>query len=129
MIRRPPISTRTDTLFPYTTLFRSLHTAALSFEDNHKAVCGCPSTFRHPSAAVRKPAQTGLERGCRRHRPPIDQVSRSEEIMRARTAEQTSELQSLMRTSYAVFCYKNKTITKPLRCNTHTIAPLTLSTL
>src|SRR3546814_13998274 len=83
MIRRPPISTRTDTLFPYTTLFRSLHTAALSFEDNHKAVCGCPSTFRHPSAAVRKPAQTGLERGCRRHRPPIDQVSRSEEIMRA----------------------------------------------
>src|SRR3546814_16181524 len=50
---------------------------------NHKAVCGCPSTFRHPSAAVRKPAQTGLERGCRRHRPPIDQVSRSEEIMRA----------------------------------------------
>src|SRR3546814_173408 len=82
MIRRPPISTRTDTLFPYTTLFRSLHTAALSFEDNHKAVCGCPSTFRHPSAAVRKPAQTGLERGCRRHRPPIDQVSRSEAIMR-----------------------------------------------
>src|SRR3546814_11232888 len=76
MIRRPPRSTRTDTLFPYTTRFRS-------FEDNHKAVCGCPSTFRHPSAAVRKPAQTGLERGCRRHRPPIDQVSRSEEIMRA----------------------------------------------
>src|SRR3546814_10831074 len=112
MIRRPPISTRTDTLFPYTTLFRSLHTAALSFEDNHKAVCGCPSTFRHPSAAVRKPAQTGLERGCRRHRPPIDQVSRSEEIMRAsfyRTEEHTSELQSLMPRSYTVYCLKKNT--------------------
>src|SRR3546814_6360230 len=72
MIRRPPRSTRTDTLFPYTTLFRSQH--------------------RPPATAAAKPA-------CRP--PPIDPFLRSE--------EHTSELQSLMRISYAVFCLKKKT--------------------
>src|SRR3546814_1808909 len=71
MIRRPPRSTRTDTLFPYTTLFRSV-------------LCGC--------AAVQS--------ACRRRHSHSGTGSRSE--------EHTSELQSLMRISYAVFCLKKK---------------------
>src|SRR3546814_5072692 len=77
MIRRPPRSTRTDTLFPYTTLFRSLHGAG------------------------------GQHRGARReHRRPAGglPVRRHQR----RSEEHTSELQSLMRISYAVFCLKKK---------------------
>src|SRR3546814_7061045 len=75
MIRRPPRSTRTDTLFPYTTLFRSLP----RFRGRRHRRCrgGC----------VRR-------RGAPRHR--------------LRSEEHTSELQSLMRISYAVFCLKKK---------------------
>src|SRR3546814_17952090 len=75
MIRRPPRSTRTDTLFPYTTLFRSAFPGVL------------------------------LSSGWRRTAVPVvgrRQVQRSE--------EHTSELQSLMRISYAVFCLKKKKI-------------------
>src|SRR3546814_4969275 len=82
MIRRPPRSTRTDTLFPYTTLFRSPATEPAepaSREESH-------APFR--SASRRDPD----------HRAWLS--SRSE--------EHTSELQSLMRTSYAVFCLKKK---------------------
>src|SRR3546814_5424151 len=82
MIRRPPRSTRTDTLFPYTTLFRSLP--------------GWQNTCRHGRvrAAFRQP-----RRGESRGRPkPF------------RSEEHTSELQSLMRISYAVFCLKKKNI-------------------
>src|SRR3546814_5295093 len=75
MIRRPPRSTRTDTLFPYTTLFRS---CAVSNASRHPICTGVLSTHRRPRL------------------PP----SRSE--------EHTSELQSLMRISYAVFCLKKK---------------------
>src|SRR3546814_10237669 len=77
MIRRPPRSTRTDTLFPYTTLFRSpLHRA--------------PPRVRCRSANVR----------FQRHRTARRSSARSE--------EHTSELQSLMRISYAVFWFKKK---------------------
>src|SRR3546814_4939035 len=79
MIRRPPRSTRTDTLFPYTTLFRS--------EDAGRAA---------PRAAA---LQTLCRRAVRRF-PAAGGRSRSE--------EHTSELQSLMRISYAVFCLKKK---------------------
>src|SRR3546814_5820441 len=81
MIRRPPRSTRTDTLLPYTTLFRS-HSAAESL---------CSHRLHRQ--------QRRLDRICcwRRHPP---QHYRSE--------EHTSELQSLMRISYAVFCLKKK---------------------
>src|SRR3546814_9277027 len=76
MIRRPPRSTRTDTLFPYTTLFRSAPTPA--------------------SARSRSPRCAGPARSSRcRTRP-------------GRSEEHTSELQSLMRISYAVFCLKKK---------------------
>src|SRR3546814_13454231 len=80
MIRRPPRSTRTDTLFPYTTLFRS----AAKFQ-------------RHALDAGGGGARNGGA-GARRAR---ERHHRSE--------EHTSELQSLMRTSYAVFCLKKKT--------------------
>src|SRR3546814_3073275 len=79
MIRRPPRSTRTDTLFPYTTLFRSRWSALVA-----KALS---TTLVMPCALAR--AQT---------------CSRST----MRSEEHTSELQSLMRISYAVFCLKKK---------------------
>src|SRR3546814_5618678 len=74
MIRRPPRSTRTDTLFPYTTLFRS--------------------------AAYRQQAEPGLCVAASARRRVESGAGRSE--------EHTSELQSLMRISYAVFCLKKK---------------------
>src|SRR3546814_1665239 len=97
MIRRPPRSTRTDTLFPYTTLFRSAHVAAeqcrrlqaagidefhfytLNRADLTYAIC-------HVLGVRPKPTIAG-----------------------ERSEEHTSELQSLMRNSYAVFCLKKKT--------------------
>src|SRR3546814_8884662 len=95
MIRRPPRSTRTDTLFPYTTLFRSLHQVALLDRDilHPRRVFGGDVDFAGLDAAV-----AGDE--ARRQHLPVLQVIRSE--------EHTSELQSLMRISYAVFCLKKK---------------------
>src|SRR3546814_9951230 len=92
MIRRPPRSTRTDTLFPYTTLFRSLgathvlmrQVVAIGFfidlseEVENRLACLCG------------PASAAFTRSARR------------------SEEHTSELQSLMRISYAVFCLKKK---------------------
>src|SRR3546814_5823695 len=84
MIRRPPRSTRTDTLFPYTTLFRSLDLpvdpAAAAFFDVDNTVMQGASIFH-------------FARGLHR---------------RERSEEHTSELQSLMRISYAGFCLKKK---------------------
>src|SRR3546814_14975493 len=77
MIRRPPRSTRTDTLFPYTTLFRSRCRGA----DHRRHDLG-PEERGDPETGVRRRAQ--------------------------RSEEHTSELQSLMRISYAVFCLKKK---------------------
>src|SRR3546814_8386380 len=87
MIRRPLISTRTDTLFPYTTLFRSL------VEGN--ACCGI-------KAGVAK-VRTALSPG----RPTARPIACAKSIW-SRSEEHTSELQSLMRISYAVFCLKKK---------------------
>src|SRR3546814_2201973 len=81
MIRRPPRSTRTDTLFPYTTLFRSL------------LYGGLRGDWMAARTWLLRPRQAA-------------QPSRSE--------EHTSELQSLMRISYAVFCLKKKNNTTPL---------------
>src|SRR3546814_9276842 len=83
MIRRPPRSTRTDTLFPYTTLFRSA------------------SPFSTPSVAV--------DDGRRSKAGPFQTLNVSGRSVR-RSEEHTSELQSLMRISYAVFCLKKKKI-------------------
>src|SRR3546814_15097492 len=87
-IRRPPRSTRTDTLFPYTTLFRSVSRSAATRPNAMTRLPGKSSLIAAVLAA-------GLLAGCE------EQVDRSE--------EHTSELQSLMRISYAVFCLKKKT--------------------
>src|SRR3546814_4617603 len=97
MRRRPPRSTRTDTLFPYTTLFRS------------------PTRLR--TAELRVGFRQELPRHRRRdaHRRSVD----IEEISRKqRSEEHTSELQSLMRISYAVFCLKTKTHSQSKTQNT-----------
>src|SRR3546814_10165099 len=96
MIRRPPRSTRTDTLFPYTTLFRSRRTPgfprASSTGDSAKSRC------RRPPPPCRRASRRRPRRRGTRWR------SRSA----ARSEEHTPELQSLMRISYAVFCLKKK---------------------
>src|SRR3546814_1890729 len=99
MIRRPPRSTRTDTLFPYTTLFRS--SDELGFRqpsDDHLR--------RHfPIAAEQEPRHIDFGTTFGLARDAIDRVP----SCKARSEEHTSELQSLMRISYAVFCLKKKT--------------------
>src|SRR3546814_1038927 len=98
MIRRPPRSTRTDTLFPYTTLFRSIEgrwayrqgMAQQIFAHNDDSHARWPGIFLRP----------GVHHG------------------RLRSEEHTSELQSLMRISYAVFCLKKKN-NKQIHIHTH----------
>src|SRR3546814_10010017 len=102
MLRRPPIPTRTDTLFPATTLFRS---RAL---DDQEIGLGRDHLLK---AQLRQRRLAELAREVdqpdARHQL-VDQRSRAGHIA-ARSEEHTSELQSLMRTSYAVFCLKKKT--------------------
>src|SRR3546814_7248877 len=97
MIRRPPRSTRTDTLFPYTTLFRS-HVAASRAQ--------LPVTAYFDNTRFERELQTIFQQSARyvgneKLVPDLGDYRRSE--------EHTSELQSLMRISYAVFCLKKKT--------------------
>src|SRR3546814_3870551 len=116
MIRRPPRSTRTDTLFPYTTLFRSSRNGVSKDLAQRWAL-------RDGSSASSAPPQ-GERRGIRRvmQQPMPFQPTRRAFIGAAlalgllgtamaatnRSEEHTSELQSLMRISYAVFCLKKK---------------------
>src|SRR3546814_6381907 len=93
MIRRPPRSTRTDTHFPYTTLFRS--SAERELEILHVKAPRVPAALSQQIVA-------------------FVQALRDEDLFKApgiaeRSEEHTSELQSLMRISYAVFCLKKKT--------------------
>src|SRR3546814_19737366 len=92
-IRRPPRSTRTDTRFPYTTLFRSDHPDA---QDVGAVLAD--DLFRRGDVSLRLRHLLAVlveDEAVRRHR---------------RSEEHTSELQSLMRISYAVFCLKKKTL-------------------
>src|SRR3546814_5110336 len=92
MIRRPPRSTRTDTLFPYTTLFRSAETFIVG--PRHEV-----DDARHRVGAIDRGGAVLEHIGtCERDDRDHVEVGRSE--------EHTSELQSLMRISYAVFCLK-----------------------
>src|SRR3546814_6389983 len=105
MIRRPPRATRTDTLFPYTTLFRSE-------EVGSQRLCEGPQGAVPPLRLL--PDATGLwgEEPAGREVPGnlAFLLSRGAQPVRraVRSEEHTSELQSLMRISYAVFCLKNK---------------------
>src|SRR3546814_7156811 len=105
MIRRPPRSTRTDTLFPYTTLFRSA--ALLAKVDrvgDHRIEIGRigPRGGRVTELGIGQQRRVDIRDG-------IDRASRPVDMDRVRSEEHTSELQSLMRISYAVFCLKKKT--------------------
>src|SRR3546814_1256702 len=106
MVRRPPRSTRTDTLFPYTTLFRSVLDYLRSNEDlttdfweifvvdpSHRPTGTCKLSW-----ILRTPRSIAM----------TDVMQREQ----TRSEEHTSELQSLMRISYAVFCLKKKTTTE-----------------
>src|SRR3546814_3416614 len=92
MRRRPPRSTRTDTLFPYTTLFRSAE------QPDHRRCGGQDEPDGHHARGAEAGDQTPGEEARHIHRDD-------------RSEEHTSELQSLMRISYAVFCLKKKTTT------------------
>src|SRR3546814_1053325 len=122
MIRRPPISTRTDTLFPYTPPFRSSRRRpSRAGADGFR--CGPHDAYagrQGPCLAVR--AEGAQRRDARRDRiVPRDHEGASCALHR-RSEEHTSELQSLMRISYAVFCLKKKTTTKR-NMTTHTYHP------
>src|SRR3546814_9841956 len=119
MIRRPPRSTRTDTLFPYTTLFRSVACHILA----------CGQSLARTQMPIRVPEVKQVARrlsdgsgNFRDERYPalLDFEKRSE--------EHTSELQSLMRISYAVFCLKNKKTNKQKQHSLHTSQTTTSST-
>src|SRR3546814_1650607 len=95
MIRRPPRSTRTDTLFPYTTLFRS-----------------CILEYKVAQAAK---GILSAETGRFFDRLVRGNFAEAEKLIRlVRSEEHTSELQSLMRISYAVFCLKKKNKTQSI---------------
>src|SRR3546814_5270821 len=108
MMRRPPRSTRAATLFPSTTLFRSgerpgqwvRHRAAVAFDRWQAHTCGRLRLRRRALGA-----------GCAdHHRHHAARVGDSP-VAGSRSEEHTSELQSLMRISYAVFCLKKKKTT------------------
>src|SRR3546814_10232975 len=105
MIRRPPRSTRTDTLFPYTTLFRSRGVGDRP-PLSQAAAPGGRLQHRHDRPAR---AQHGASAGRFRRYAGFLPADRARAA--ARSEEHTSELQSLMRISYAVFCLKKKKIT------------------
>src|SRR3546814_5679486 len=94
MIRRPPRSTRTDTLFPYTTLFRSLM-CSMAWSN--------PSTTRIDRIGARYSVFQSSSLAS-----AASMIARVRWQPRSRSEEHTSELQSLMRISYAVFCLKKK---------------------
>src|SRR3546814_1926734 len=123
MIRRPPRSTRTDTLFPYTTLFRSQRVGGFrrSFPHHRRRVrlwLGGPLDSRGRLCEARRRSGERPARSARAerlgHRP-----FRGRNSGEGRSEEHTSELQSLMRISYAVFCLKKKTKTKTKQLKTN----------
>src|SRR3546814_10844302 len=103
MRRRPPRSTRTDTRFPYTTLFRSVRPNRPS-RSNPKARVKTNQGVQPEAASLRK------KRGAHESLRTVA-ATRRQQPTHTRSAEHTSELQSLMRISYAVFCLQNKTNT------------------
>src|SRR3546814_1356807 len=130
MLRRPPRSTRTDTLFPYTTLFRSIREVPesrwdwkLFFDQNRKVrdkvysrwggfleeIHFDPTRFGIPPKSMKSidPMQLLALEGASR---ALDDAGYAKG---GRSEEHTSELQSLMRSSYAVFCLKKKQVTRP----------------
>src|SRR3546814_10050149 len=146
MIRRPPRSTRTDTLFPYTTLFRSaiwrgaalLALAARGAWEWHWRAFGVTPSYQNSNAAwAQQRARIDHGEGNKTvligssrvlfdlQLPQWQQATGDRPIQLAlegtRSEEHTSELQSLMRISYAVFCLKQKNTTEVTKTETSTI--------
>src|SRR3546814_968054 len=113
MIRRPPRSTRTDTLFPYTTLFRSSIRLCIGIGTpglQRFCICG---TGMHTVEPARKSWIRQIQASARTaefQRKTHHDIGGCKAVAReiGRSEEHTSELQSLMRISYAVFCLKKK---------------------
>src|SRR3546814_3485943 len=117
MTRGPPRSTRTDTLFPYTTLCRS---------EERPAPSDPPCQHTAADQADRRPDLRPERKGRERARTPFGGEAVGDQRLRrrpaARSEEHTSELQSLMRISYAVFCLKKKHKTEKNKTKTNTRA-------
>src|SRR3546814_10329723 len=113
MIRLPPRSTRTDTLVPYTTLFRSMAAARPRNVSRWRFAVIC-SPARH-----RRPAAEGTEKSILNTHKLFYARRWLHSSFFARSEEHTSELQSLMRISYAVFCLKKKRETTQLTATTY----------
>src|SRR3546814_3236625 len=113
MIRRPPRSTRTDTLFPYTTLFRSVDGSNVTQLTND------PADDRSPAWSPDSAQLVFVS-----DRTTNDDIFTADadgtNVTQVRSEEHTSELQSLMRISYAVFCLKKKKQTTKQSTNKHT---------
>src|SRR3546814_8426343 len=123
MIRRPPRATRTATLFPYTTLFRSpgkpcvvagVH-ARSHFQFGQQRGAGLRLTRQRAQHVQALDVAAALPDRIQRRLPVqprqdrfLDVASAAQAFLRLRSEEHTSELQSLMRISYAVFCLKKK---------------------
>src|SRR3546814_1879972 len=137
MIRRPPRSTRTDTLFPYTTLVRSRDAALDAARSRGVGHCLCIGVSADNAAAVRSLSERYADVDCSIGVHPLDLEPTSQPVLDwllgelqhphvvaigetgldyhyepERSEEHTSELQSLMRISYAVFCLKKKNTKK-----------------
>src|SRR3546814_1324018 len=118
MSRRPPRSTRTDTLFPYTTLFRSPIGDDIREGRTNVRQADADAVFRRQG--FRQPKcdpsrnQSAYQQQCAKNPSPVgkieDDLTEGWSEDRHRSEEHTSELQSLMRISYAVFCLKKKII-------------------
>src|SRR3546814_3767248 len=116
MVRRPPRSPRTDTLFPYTTLFRSVHLSAhgdpldsaREFQAQRQWLLDLVDPAELAAGAVIAHVQHFLDLAERRLCAAQDAVGGCDlqQGFLRRSEEHTSELQSLMRISYAVFCFK-----------------------
>src|SRR3546814_6676075 len=124
MIRRPPRSTRTDTLFPYTTLFRSQHRRPSPRRRStaSSAITPCSSAASR-SCSPAPPNRARRSRSASRAQPsPPPPIGRAASPPRParRSEEHTPELQSLMRILHAVFCLKNKKTTTTYKAYTCT---------
>src|SRR3546814_8240674 len=106
MLRRPPRSTRSDTLFPYTPLFRSAAQRPAG-----------PAVRARRRQDDRRPVPVGRRRP-RQDLPDRPVLRRPAAAREQRSEEHTSELQSLMRISYAVFCLKKKKNKQPIHPKT-----------
>src|SRR3546814_6704014 len=110
MKRRPPSSTRTDTLFPYTTLFRSDRDAGVAADEvDDPVVRPAEAVVDQDLVGLAGEVAVGEEQQFHRLAPFL--LAPEERI---RSEEHTSELQSLMRISYAIFCFTNKQVGRAL---------------